>query len=270
MFRLLRLIKRIAARAKRDEVTALAAQLTYYLILSFFPFLIFLLTLLAYTPLNREHVIADIITVLPPGSQSTVRDIFTELLTGSTGTLLSFGMIAAIWTSSNGMMAIIRTLNKAYDEEEHRPYWKVRLLSILYTVAFTLAALLAFLLLIFGQWLSQWAYEMLEWPYQFEQWWSPLKYLLSLTLLCVIFSLLYYSAPSRRLAYKEVIPGAVFATAGWIAASSVFSVYVSHFGSFTRTYGSIGGIIALLVWLYISSIILLLGGVLNAVISTKN
>lgn len=261
---LFRLLKNMYCRFQDDEVPALGAQMTYYLILSFFPFLIFLFTLSAYTPLSREDVVSNIVSVLPESSQPMVRGLFQEIRRGSSGTLLSVGMAAAVWTASNGMMAIIRTLNKAYDEEEHRSYLKVRLLSVVYTLGFTLTVLLSFVLLVFGHLLAQLAFRTLALPADFEKWWVTLKYISSLMIMCAVFSLLYYSAPSRKMSFRAVLPGAIIATAGWVATSLLFSLYVNRVGDYTKTYGSIGGIIALLVWLYISSIILLLGGELNA------
>lgn len=238
--------------------------MTFFIILSFFPFLIFLLTLTAYTPLNRAELAANLISILPESTQLLVRGIFDELIHEGNTTLLSIGMIAAIWSASNGMMAIIRTLNKAYDEEEHRSYVKVRLISVLYTFGFTIAVWLAFILLVFGHLLGQWAFRTFALSADFEQWWVTLKYVLSLGILFIIFTLLYYSAPSRRMTVRGAIPGAIFATFGWAATSLLFSLYVHYFSSYAKTYGSLGGIIVLLLWLYLSSIILLLGGEINA------
>jgi membrane protein len=263
----LRLLIDLYRRFRDDDVPALGAQMTFYLILSFFPFLIFLLTLTAYTPLSREEVAVDIIAIVPASAQVLVQNLLNELIQEKNTTLLSLGMAAAIWTASSGMMAIIRTLNKAYEEMEHRAYWKIRLMAIGYTIGFTIAIIFSFVLLVFGKLLGQLAYRTLHLSADFELWWNPLKYGLSLLIMCVIFSLLYYSAPSRRMKFKEVIPGSIFATFGWIIVSLLFSFYVNRFGNYDTTYGSLGGIIVLLIWLYLSSIILLLGGELNASIT---
>ncbi len=260
----LQLVIDLYKRFREDDVPALGAQMTFYLILSFFPFLIFLLTLVAYTPLSREEVMLDIVMLVPANSQALVQGLLEELVQEKNNTILSLGMAAAIWTASSGMMAIIRTLNKAYQETERRPYWRVRSIAIGYTIGFSIAILLSFVLLVFGELLGQLAHRTLSLPADFEFWWNPLKISLSLVIMCIIFSLLYYSAPSRRLRFREVIPGAVFSTFGWIAVSLLFSFYVNRFGNYDTTYGSLGGIIALLIWLYLSSIILLFGGELNA------
>lgn len=264
---LLQLLKELYRRFLDDEVTALGAQMTYYLILSFFPFLIFLLTLTAYTPIATEQFAADLVSVMPESAQELVLSIYEDVIVRSSPTLLSFGMIAGLWTASSGMMAMFRTLNKAYDEEEHRSYLKVRLLAMLYTAGFAVAVWFAFALLVFGRYVGNWLFELLSLSEHFERWWVLLKYGLSLLIMCGVFSLLYVGAPSRRMRWREVVPGAVFATAGWVAVSMLFSYYVNQFGSYARTYGSLGGIIALLIWLYLSSIILLVGGELNAALA---
>lgn len=263
----LRLLKELYCRFQDDEVPALGAQMTYYLILSFFPFLIFLLTLTAYTPITTEQIIEDLVSVIPASSQELVLSIYEDVVVRSSPTLLSFGMIAGLWTASSGMMAMFRTLNKAYDEEEHRSYLRVRLLAMVYTIGFAIAVWFAFALLVFGHYIGNWLFNQLALSADFERWWIPLKYGLSLLIICGVFSLLYVGAPSRRMRWREVLPGAMFATAGWVLVSLLFSYYVNQFGNYARTYGSLGGIIALLIWLYLSSIILLLGGELNAALA---
>ncbi|MEX1030151.1 MAG: YihY/virulence factor BrkB family protein [Paenibacillaceae bacterium] len=254
----------IYGRVQDDEVPALGAQLTYYLILSFFPFVIFLITLSAYTPLSQEDILADLISVMPTAVGPLVGDLFKEIIQERSGALLSIGMIAAIWTASSGMMAMIRALNKAYDVPERRAYWKVKVISIIYTLCLSLLICLAFVLLVFGHIIGQYTFGILEIPDSFELLWGPLKNILTLIIMCMIFSLLYYTAPNRNIRYYDALPGALFTTVGWVVISLSFSYYVNHFNSYTRTYGSLGGIIILLVWLYLSSILILLGGEINA------
>lgn len=257
-------IKDVYLRCINDEVPALGAQMTYYLILAFFPFVIFLITLTTYTPLSREDVIADLISVIPQSSVGLVQGILDEILKDSNTTLLSFGMIGTLWAASNGMMAIIRTLNKAYEEKEHRSYWKVRGISVLYTIGLSIVIWFAFVLIVFGTRLGELLLELVRLPDSFEQVWSAVKYGLSLTMMCMVFVLLYRFAPSRKLRFSSVLPGALLATVGWVSTSLLFTFYVNTFASYSRIYGSLGGIIALLVWLYLSSVIILLGGELNA------
>ena len=159
--KLFALLHKVYCRSQDDEVPALGAQLTYYLILSFFPFIIFLITLSAYTPLRQDDILNDFILILPSAVGELVDDIFKEIIHEKNTTILSLGILATIWTASTGMMAIIRTLNKAYDVEEHRPYWKVRGMSILYTIGLTIVIWFSFLLLIFGRMIGNFTFELL-------------------------------------------------------------------------------------------------------------
>lgn len=267
MRRFFRFLHNLYFRIQDDEVPALGAQLTFYLILSFFPFVIFLITLSAYTPLSREDVLADLISLMPTAVGLLVNDLFKEIIHERSSAILSLGMIAAIWTASNGMMAIIRTLNKAYDVSERRPYWKVKGISIIYTISLSIVICLAFVLLIFGQMIGRYAFGVFDTPDSFEALWGPMKYILTLVIMCTVFALLYFTAPNRRVRFYDVLPGALFTTVGWVVISLSFSYYVNHFSNYTTTYGSLGGIIILLIWLYLSSVLILLGGEINASIT---
>lgn len=264
--RFIRLAREIASRYMKDEVPALGAQMTFYLILSLFPFIIFLLTLTAYTPLQTEQITVNLVAVMPESAQTIVLGIYRDVMAQSSPTLLSFSVIASVWTASSGMKALIRTINKAYCETERRSFVKVRLLSILYTVCFAVALLLAFALIVFGGRIEDWlaGHERLA---AYQTLWTLLKYVFSLLVICGIFCLVYLGAPARRIRLRDAIPGSVFATTGWLTVSFLFSLYVNQFANFTRTYGSLGGIIALLLWLYLSSIIVLVGGEINASIA---
>jgi membrane protein len=259
-------ISELYDRLQKDEVTALGAQLTYYLILSFFPFLIFLLTLVAFTPVAATEVLALLFAVLPESSYELVADIVEETVAATSPTLLSVGMLLAIWTSSSGMNAVIKGINKAYRSEEKRPFWVIRSLSIVYTLIFGLLVIVTFVLIIFGQVIGRYLFELLLIPEYFKTSWNVGRVLIPIGMMIMALSLLYKQAPNFRVRFAHTLPGAVFSTVGWLAASLLFSYYVNQFGNYSRAYGSIGGMIVLLIWLYISSVIIIVGGQLNAVL----
>lgn len=259
----------IVRRFREDEVPALGAQMTFYLVLSLFPFLIFLLTLVSYTPIRAEQITAHLVMVMPDSAEAIVLGIYRDVMAESNPTLLSFGMIGSVWAASRGMLALIRTLNKAYGEKEKRPYLVVRFLALVYTVCFAVALLVAFALLVFGGRIGDWLNAqrgLADW----QPLWALLKNALSLVVICSLFCLVYLGAPARRVRLREALPGAVFAASGWVTVSFLFSLYVNQFANLTRTYGSLGGIIALLLWLYLSSIMLLLGGEINAALAGRS
>lgn len=261
-------LKNVYNRFRDDDVPALGAQLTYYLILSFFPFLIFLLSLLSFTQLSADSMLADFIRVLPAQTGESISGILNEVSANSSGALLSIGMIATLWSASNGVNAIMKGLNKAYDIEESRPFWKVRGISLLATIVFAVVILLTMLLLIFGKGFGEYLFQFLNYPEGFLTIWSILKYVISIAAMIGVFILLYWIVPCRKHRFREVVPGALFSTFGWIATSLVFQFYINNFGNYTKTYGSLGGIIVLLIWLYISSILIMLGGEINAAMAS--
>ncbi|NMA83411.1 MAG: YihY/virulence factor BrkB family protein [Epulopiscium sp.] len=251
-------------RFREDEVPALGAQLTYYLILSFFPFLIFLLTLLSYTPLTSEQVLFNFIHLVPQSTYELITSFAKGLVDNRSQTLLSFSMLGTLWAASKGVIAVIRGLNKAYDEEETRPFWHIRGIALVYTIALALMIIFTFATLVIGNTLGEYLFDFFQIIPAFTMIWSLIRFLLSLSILILIFAFLYRATPNRQLTLKESIPGALFATFAWIIVSILFSFYVNYFANFSSTYGSIGGIIALLIWLYISSIIIIMGGEFNA------
>lgn len=251
-------------RIRENEVTAHAAQLSYFLILSIFPFLIFLLTLLDFTPLTKQDTLQQISLLLPETAFLVVEQIATEISNANQFTLLSIGFLGTVWSASRGTFAIIKSINRAYETSDTRSFIHVNAIGI--ASIFALASIIAFslALLVFGQVIGKVAFEHLGLEVFFLWLWDYLRYLIPLFLVFIVFSLLYLFAPNLKLGMRQVFAGALFATLGWIAASQAFAFYVNSFGNFSRTYGSIGGIIVFLVWLYISSVVVLLGGELNA------
>lgn len=247
----------------------ISAQLTYYLILSLFPFLIFIMTLIGYAHISIEDRIAELQQIMPAEAVSIIEEILQDVSEGRSEALLSFGMLATLWAASKGINAIIKGLNRAYDIDESRVFWKIRGIAFLATMIIGVVVLLSILLLVLGSWLKTQIFLLADLPYGLQKVWDLLQYIIPLFVLFVVFTLLYWIAPSRRLTLKEVMPGAMFSTIGWIITSILFSIYVNQFSDFTKTYGSLGGVMILLIWLYISSIIILVGGEINALLFNR-
>lgn len=257
-------IRQLYLRTQKNELTAMGAQLSYYLIISIFPFLIFLLTLLKYTPLAQENTLQQLSLILPETIYSVILQIAEEISSTNNFTLLSFGFIGTIWAASRGTSAIIRSLNKAYEAQESRSFLKINSVGILSTLALAMVIIFSLALLVFGKILGAIIFKHLGLENVFESLWWYLRYLIPVVIIFIVFSLLYLYSPNVPLGFRDVYPGAIFSTLGWLSASQLFSYYVNNFGHFSLTYGSLGGIIIFLVWLYMSSVIILLGGEINA------
>ncbi|CAI6086015.1 YihY/virulence factor BrkB family protein [Cohnella sp. JJ-181] len=263
----LRFAENLYCRFQDDEVPAMGAQLTYYLILAIFPFMIFLVALIGFTPFTTWDLLDALKKVLPQANSQVLVESIHDMTDNRSGTLLSFGIIGSLWSASSGINAIIKALNKAYDEPETRPFWKVKGLSLIVTVVMTLVLLSSLALLVFGRMLGEWIFKTFALPDFFDELWSVAQFVIPIVIIALVFTALYKYVPNRHLKFKEVLPGAIFATLGWIVASGLFAFYVSNFANYTKTYGSLGGVIVLLTWLYISSIIIILGGEINATLA---
>ncbi len=266
---LIDLIKQLFKKIKADDVQAISAQLTYYLLLSFFPFLIFVMTLVGYANISMEDNLNFIREIIPVQAVTIIEEIIKEVSEGRSQALLSFGMLATLWATSRCINAIIKGLNKAYDIEEDRKRWKLRIFSLLATFIIGIVVLLSILLLVFGGWVGDQLSVLFHFSDGLHQLWNFLQYVIPLLVMIVVFTLLYLLGPNRRISFKEALPGAIFTTIGWILTSIIFSIYVNQFGNFTKTYGSLGGVMIILIWLYISSIIILVGGEINAALAYR-
>lgn len=263
-YRIIALIKDLYFRFNDDDVPALASQLAYYFILAIFPFLIFLLNLISFTPITSEQALNDLSKIVPNVAYDIIKDVINQSSHSNSQTVLSFSMLATLWAASNGMNAVIKSLNKAYDQHETRSLWKVRGLSIIATIAFAFTIILSFILLILGEVIGNSIFVFLGLSNSFKILWSYIRFVSPVVVMIIVFALLYRYMPNRRMKYSEVLAGSIFSSIGWLITSVLFSIYVNNFSNYANTYGSIGGIILLIIWLYWISIIILLGGELNA------
>ncbi len=261
-------IRRLIVRYREADLAAMSAQITYYLILAFFPFLFFLINLLSFTPLPNRLLIANFDAILPSDTAALVKSIIVQTVAAKSGALLVLGMLASLWAASRGMAAIIRGLNKSYGVKESRSYLRVVFIDLASTVGLTVMIMLSFSTIVLGRTAGAYVFGLLGGKTLFYSIWSFVRYGISLTLMFVTFYLIYTYLPNRKLKFKNVLVGTTFATFGWVAASLLFSFYVNYFAFYEKVYGSLGSIFALIIWLYISTLIFLLGGELNAISSS--
>ncbi|WP_071458559.1 YihY/virulence factor BrkB family protein [Bacillus massilinigeriensis] len=260
--------RRMWSRIQEDEVPALAAQLAYFLLLSLFPLLIFLFSLLSYLPFENQDLLAFIGSYFPADTADFIQGNLTVVM-GKDFTILSFGALATLWTASKGIDAVIRAFNKAYRVKETRSYIKERLMSMVATVAMIFVFLLALMLPVFGKHIGEITFAHFGMKKEFLEGWNTLRWLVSFSVLFLVFTNLYWIAPNKKLTCISVVPGALFSTVGWVSASWLFSFYVENYGQYAELYGKIATIIILLLWLYLTAYIIILGGEVNAYFSEK-
>jgi len=264
---LFKYIEQLIFRYKDDDLPSLSAQITYYLILAFFPFLLFLINLLSFTSLSNEILITNFNTFLPSETGVLVKNIMLQTLQAKSKTLLFLGMIGSLWAASKGISAIIKGLNKSYDVEEARNYIKINLISLITTIGITIMIILSITMIVFGKIIGIYVFGLVGAKALFNIVWSLLRYCIPFTMMLITFFLIYEYVPNRKLKFNNIIVGTIFTTVGWITTSLLFSFYINNFANYEKVYGSLGGVIALISWLYISTLIILIGGELNAISS---
>ncbi len=252
---------RIWLKIWEDEVPGRAASLSYYFLFALFPSLLFITAFvgLLRTPVLMNALMAYVSTILPEDAASLLARTLAEALAGASRGLLSVGALAALWAASSGTLAIMAALDVAYQLPEHRTWVRRRLIALALTLALTVFTLGALVLLVFGERIGEAVARRVGLGPLFRASWVVLQWPVAVVLALTGIALVYCLAPARRRPWRWITPGSVFALTTWVAMSLGLRVYVHYFGAFNTTYGSIGGVILLMLWLYGSGVALLVG-----------
>src|ERR687898_925583 len=254
----------------RDDALGLGAQLAFYLILAIFPFILFLVAILdAFSSSSPQFAaeLFDYLRRLLPAQVFDLIQTYTENTLRNKDTapgLLSVGIFGTIWAASGAFAALINALNRAYDVQETRPFWKVRGIAILMTLGLSILILIGVLLLVLGPQIGEAIANVFGLEETFTLVWEVVRWPVALFFMVFTVALLYYFAPDVDQPFRWITPGGLIGVLLWVLASVGFNFYVSNFGSYNKTYGSIGAVIVLLLYLYISSLTILFGATLNA------
>ncbi|HEX8774264.1 MAG TPA: YihY/virulence factor BrkB family protein [Pyrinomonadaceae bacterium] len=260
---------RIWEQINKDDLFGRAAQLSYYFLLSLFPLLLVLVTLLGYFAEAGSELRVSLLgylgEVMPGSATALVQTTLDEISKQKGGGKISFGILAAIWAASNGMGAISETLNVAYNVEETRPWWKRRLITVGLTVALAVLILTALTLMFGGGKIA----DLLAANYGFSQvftlTWKIAQWPIVLFFILMAFSLIYYFAPDLSdQDWKWVSPGSVIGVTLWLLVSFAFRLYLHFFDSYSATYGSLGALIIMMLWFYLTGAAILIGGEINS------
>ncbi len=263
------LARRVWAEIQKDELLDRAAALSYYFVFALFPTLLFLTALVGLFPERdlMERFLAPAREFLPADAASLLDRTLAEVQRGAGSGILSVGAVVALWGASRGMVSIITTLNVVYGVTNPRPWWRRQLVAVVLTVAFSMMALGALLSLVLGERVGQAAATWAGLSDGFTALWSLVQWPVGLLFTLTGIDLVYHFAPAVRLRWYWLTPGSAFAGLAWTGASLGLRAYVASFANYNATYGSIGGVILLLLWLYLSSMALLIGGEINSVIA---
>jgi membrane protein len=260
------LIRRTVHKTTSDDAQGLASQLAYYFFLALFPALLCLLAIASFFPL--ENFAGNLVQMLGPFAPNEmieiIRQQMTSIAAGQHGGLVTVGLLGALWSSSSAIVALIGAMNRAYDVDEGRPWWKIRLTAIGLTLALSLLIVIAFTLIVAGPQLADalakhfafgdvfvWTWKTLQWPFAF-------------LMVVLAIGLIYYFAPDAEQMWVWITPGSLVATVLWVIGSLAFRFYAVNFANYQATYGALGGVILLLLWFYLSGLVIVIGAEMNA------
>ncbi len=261
-------LKRTFREFKEDNLTDRAAALTYYSVLAIFPALIVLVSILGLVGESATQPLIDNLGTVAPGP---AKQIFTDAIKnlqgdqGAAGVLFVIGLLGALWSASGYVAAFMRTSNEIYDMPEGRPVWKTLPVRVGLTIVLLVLLAVSTIAVVLTGGLAQKVGDLIGLGSTAVTVWSIAKWPVLLLVVSFMFALLYWAAPNvKQPGFRWVSPGGILAVVGWLIASGAFALYVGNFGSYNKTYGSLGGVIVFLVWLWISNIVILLGAEFNA------
>lgn len=267
-YRVTPLLKKTGQEILDDNVLGLAAQTAYYFFFSLFPLLLFTTPLIGV--FGDPEAIMNWVTgqaarVVPPDALGLVRGVVNDVVFSSNAPgLISIGVLLAAWTGSNVFNNLIFALNRAYDVDESRPWWKTRLIALACVLVAGAFLFLASTIMLAGPEIIDWIISAVPGVESTRTVWLVLQYPLAFLLLVGMMWMVYYFLPNLRQSKTQVLVGAVVASVLWVLVTLAFRAYVVNFASYNKTYGTIGAVIILLTWMYLTMLVILAGGELNS------
>jgi membrane protein len=256
----------------KDDVFGHSAQLAYYFLFALFPMLIFLTALVGYLPVphSLENLIDYLSQVLPPAATVLLRTTVKEITDKPRGGLLSFGLAATIWAASSGIHALTNSLNIAYGVKATRPWWRERILALSLTFGISMFVICSLGLIFISDSTGARLANYFKFSSGLRSFFSLLHFPFLIVSVWFGLELIYFIAPNLKRKWKWFTPGAIFALVTWLTISFLFKYYVVRISNYTLTYGSLGSVIVLMLWLYFTSMAILVGGEINGVVEERN
>lgn len=258
--------KRTFNEAVADDILNLAAQQAYYFFFALFPALLTFISIASFFPVgNATDEITNLLArFAPPDVLKIVQGQIANISQSNQGGILTFAFLLTLWSSSGAMVSIITTLNAAYDITEGRPWWKVRLTAIALTIGIAAFILTSIGLILLGPALANHLANALNLGAAFKVLWAVLQWPVVFAVVATGIGIIYYFAPDAEQEWVWITPGSIVATLAWVLVSIGLKLYITYFGNYNETYGTIGGVIVLLTWFYLTGISILFGAEFNA------
>ena len=253
----------------RANITAYAANACFFIVLSFFPSLVLLLSLLRYTSLDAGDLLAGLQGFLPEALMNAAEKLIISMYAHTGAAMVSVSAVGTLWSASRGIYGLLTGLNTIYGVREDRSYVRTRLISVLYTFLFLIVLLVTLVLGVFGGGILR---SLPPAKGAFGEFLSEvvdLRFLLMLLLQTVLFTAMFTVFPNRKNGFRESLPGAMLASAGWLIFTRLFSFYVEHFSNYSGIYGGVYAVALSMLWLYFCLSIFFYGGALNCLLMEK-
>lgn len=260
--------KQLSQSVSKNQTFDLGAQLAYWSLLSLFPFAMFLLTIMGYMPLHGldRELMSFVYSAMPHDAAKLIESTLQEIVGKQRGWLLLAALGGAAWSAAGGVGATITALNRAYNVEETRPWWKIKLMSIGLVFGGAVLIIISLCGLLIGPDIAHKIFAWVGLGGFFDTVWKYLRWPVVIVAMMFMLALTYYLLPNVKQKFRFITPGAVVAVLLWAGASLAFNAYVAHFGSYAKTYGALGTAVVLMTWLYISGLVVILGGEINAIL----
>ena len=258
-----KIIKGFTERLNEDHVNAYAAQSAFFMIVSAFPLAMLVFNLIKYTPVTKEFLLKAANNVLPKTLEPIGESLIIEMFENTNGTVLSITAILTVWSASKGVMAIIRGLNNVFRIKENRNYFKLRLVSSIYTVLFVVGIVLSLVMVVFGNSLLRLFEHYVPILYDVAEWIISMRLLYVPIILTILFVGLYKLINNKKYSFMAHLPGAFFSAVGWMGFSYFYSLYIDNFANKSYAYGSLTTVVLLMLWIYICMYILFIGAEIN-------
>jgi membrane protein len=263
------LFKKVIAGINEDNLTGRAAELAFNFVLALFPLFIFLFSLLGVFATRgsalRENLFNYVYQVLPPAAAQVLGTTLHEVMSNASNGKLTFGIVLTVWFASGGMSSLFSALNGVYEVKEVRSFIKIRAISFVLTIAISVLIILALIVVLSGGYLADIVGAYYGLRNAAVELWKILQWPVAIAFVTLAFSMIYYFAPDlEEQHWYWITPGSIFGVLLWIAASFAFRGYLHFFNTYSRTYGSLGAVMILLMWLYVTGFAFLMGGEINA------
>ena len=266
-----KLIRLFGKKMQDDHIPAYSAQAAFFIIISFFPFIMLIISIIKYLPITESSMLLFFSRLFPSGVSSMVVSIVNNIyITDSSMTLISITAVSTLWSAGKGFLSIMTGLNKVFSIKETRGYLYLRVTSAFYTLIFAIMVIATMILFVFGNLLYIWIEKKVPILADMALLIISVRTIIGLITLLIFFVLIYLFIPNRKAKVMEEIPGALICAAGWMGFSYAFSYYIDNFSNFSATYGSLTVIVLFMLWMYFLMYILFIGAQFNRLLEDKH